>query len=371
MKPIYVTKPSLPPLEELYPYLCKIWEDKVLTNGGQFHRELEKQLCEFLGVKYISLFTNATIALITSLKSFNFSSGDEIITTPFSFVATSHAILWNNTTPVFVDIDPITCNIDPSRIEGAITAKTKAILAVHCYGNPCDYDSIKKIAIKYNLKVIYDAAHAFAVNCDCGSILQHGDLSVLSFHATKVFNTFEGGAIISSDLETKLRIDQIKNFGFVNEESINGSGINGKMSEFNAALGLLQLKHIDSYIKKRSHIDSYYRKHLQGIEGIRILNSFNLQRHNFSYFPIFIESTYPISRDELYEKFKTIGIFTRRYFYPVIPEFSEYAKKVSDIKASFPNAYMLSREVLCLPIYPDLDQDSISKIVNFIKSNSN
>ena len=370
MKPIYVTKPSLPPLEELYPYLSKIWEDKVLTNGGQFHRELEKQLCEFLGVKYISLFTNATIALITSLKSFNFSSGDEVITTPYSFVATSHSILWNNTTPVFVDIDPITCNIDASRIEGAITTKTKAILAVHCYGNPCDYEFIKKIAIKYNLKVIYDAAHAFAVNCDCGSILQHGDLSILSFHATKVFNTFEGGAIISPDLETKLRIDQLKNFGFVNEESINGSGINGKMSEFNAALGLVQLKYVDSYINKRSYIDDYYRKCLQGVKGIRILNSFNLQRHNFSYFPIFVESTYPISRDDLYEKLKTIDVFTRRYFYPLIPEFSEYSNNSLDVKLAFPNAYNLSREVLCLPIYPDLDEPELLKIVNFIKSNA-
>jgi dTDP-4-amino-4,6-dideoxygalactose transaminase len=368
-KNTFVTQPSLPPLEEFIPYLNKIWDSKLLTNSGPFHDELELALTDYLGVKFISLYSNATIALMSAIKFFNIT--DEIITTPFSFVATSHAILWNNATPIFVDIDPITCNLDPLKIEKAITSKTKAILAVHCYGNPCDYDSIKKIATKYNLKVIYDAAHAFAVNCDCGSILQHGDLSVLSFHATKVFNTFEGGAIISPDLETKIRIDQLKNFGFVNEVSVNGSGINGKMSEFNAALGLLQLKHIDSYIKKRSHIDNYYRKCLQGIKGIRILDSFNLQKHNFSYFPIFIENSYPISRDELYEKLKTIGIFARRYFYPLIPEFSEYAKKPLDIKAYFPNAYNLSREVLCLPIFPDLDEERIFKIVNFIKSNSN
>ena len=256
-KPIYVTQPSLPPLEDFIPYLETIWNNKILTNCGPFHQQLEKALCRYLGVEHIALFTNATIALITALQALRITG--EVITTPYSFVATSHSLLWNGIKPVFVDIDPSTLNLDPKKIEAAITTQTTAIMPVHCYGHPCDVDAIQKIADNYNLKVIYDAAHAFGVQCHCGSILNHGDLSVLSFHATKVFNTFEGGAIICPDAKTKLRIDQLKNFGFVDETIVVAPGINGKMSEFNAALGLLQLKYVDQALARRKEIDLTYR----------------------------------------------------------------------------------------------------------------
>ena len=368
MKPIYVTKPSLPPLEELYPYLNKIWESRVLTNGGQFHKELEKSLCEFLGVKYISLFTNATIALITSLKSLNLSSGDEVITTPFSFVATSHSLLWNDIKPIFVDIDPNTLNINPDKIEASITSKTKAILAVHCYGIPADVEAIQTIAEKYSLKFIYDAAHAFGVQCHCGSILNHGDLSILSFHATKVFNTFEGGAIISHDEQTKILIDELKNFGHAGEINVINTGINGKMSEINAAIGLLQIKHVNKYIKDRGVIDSAYRKQLNGIKGIECLSNSHVKTHNYAYFPILVNSDFPITRDELYDQFKTIGIYTRRYFYPLISDFCMYKDFDSAKQSNLPNAKLASEQVLCLPIYPDLEMSIVEEITLFIAS---
>jgi dTDP-4-amino-4,6-dideoxygalactose transaminase len=269
-KPIYVTQPNLPPLEEFLPYLEEIWKNKILTNGGPFHQQLEKALCEYLGVDQIALFTNGTIALVTALQALRIKG--EVITTPYSFVATSHSLLWNGIKPVFVDIDPNTLNLDPAKIEAAITPQTTAIMPVHCYGHPCDVGAIQKIADNYNLKVIYDAAHAFGVKDGGGSVLRHGDLSVLSFHATKVFNTFEGGAIICPDAKTKTRIDQLKNFGYVGEVTVVAPGINGKMSEFNAALGLLQLKHIDQALVRRKAIDTAYRERLAGVEGIHCLN---------------------------------------------------------------------------------------------------
>ena len=361
---IFVTQPSLPPLSEFVESLQKIWDSKVLTNGGEFHQELEKALCEYLGVKYISLFNNGTIALLTALQALNIKG--EVITTPYSFVATTHSLLWNGLTPIFVDIDPETLNLDPQKIEAAITDKTTAIMPVHCYGHPCDVDAIQKIADNYNLKVIYDAAHAFGVECHCGSVLNHGDLSILSFHATKVFNTFEGGAIISPDEKTKIRIDQLKNFGHVGETNVVAPGINGKMSEINAAFGLLQLKHIDHALAKRKAIDAAYRERLKGINGIDCLNGSGETVANYSYFPIVVQGDYPISRDDLNERLKVIGIHPRRYFYPLITEFPMYRGLPSANHENLQVASAASKKILCLPIYPDLPLEMVEKITQFI-----
>lgn len=365
-KNIYVTQPFLPPLEELIPYLNTIWSTKVLTNGGPYHKELEEKLCKYLGVKHISLFNNGTIALITALQALKISG--EVITTPYSFVATSNSLLWNNITPVFVDIDPKTLNLDPKKIEAAITDKTTAILPVHCYGATCDVDEIEKIATKNNLKVIYDAAHAFGVNCHCGSVLNHGDLSILSFHATKVFNTFEGGAIICKDIKMKMHIDNLKNFGFINETTVIESGINGKMSELNAAIGLLQLKYIDSNLHKRKLIANYYNEHLSKISGITILES-NFSRYsNHSYYPILIEEGYKLTRDELYEKLKLNNILTRRYFYPLISQFAMYKNLPSASSQNLINSTVAANKVLCLPIYSDLETITQNRIIELIAS---
>ena len=361
---IYVTRPFLPPLNELISSLERIWETQVLTNGGPFHQELELELCNYLGVKHISLFTNATIALITALQALKI--GGEVITTPYTFVATSHSLLWNNITPVFVDIDRKTLNIDPKKIEAAITPRTTAIMPVHCYGNPCDVDEIELIAKKNNLKVIYDAAHAFGVKCHCGSVLNHGDLSVLSFHATKVFNTFEGGAIVSPDLETKTQVDYLKNFGHEGEVSVIAAGINGKMSEFNAALGLLQLKYVDGAIAQRQAIAVDYQSRLEGVTGVKIVGPFGQEKANYSYLPILITDEFRMSRDELYESLKSIGIYTRRYFYPLISEFPMYQHLPSSDKANHPIAFELSNQILCLPIYPGLESSVIKSICDYI-----
>lgn len=363
-KPIYVTQPFLPPLAEFLPYLEKIWESKVLTNGGPFHQELERALCEHLGVEHIALFTNATIALVTALQALRITG--EVITTPYSFVATSHSLLWNGIKPVFVDIDPDTFNIDPSKIEAAITPQTTAILPVHCYGHPCDVDAIQKLADNYNLKVVYDAAHAFGVEDALGSILQHGDLSVLSFHATKVFNTFEGGAIICRDAKTKTRIDHLKNFGHAGETTVVAPGINGKMSEFNAALGLLQLKHIDQALARRKEIDAAYRGLLKDVKGIKCLGDAGETVANFAYFPILVERDYPISRDDLYQRLKDIGIHPRRYFYPLISDFPMYRGLPSANRENLPTAIAAAQKVLCLPIYPGLDMSAVDEISRFI-----
>ena len=362
--PTFVTQPSLPPLEEFIPYLEQIWENKVLTNCGPFHQQLEEALCRYLGVEHIALFTNGTIALVTALQSLRVTG--EVITTPYSFVATSHSLLWNGIKPVFVDIEPDTLNIDSQKIEAAITPQTTAILAVHCYGHPCNVDAIQKIADTYNLKVIYDAAHAFGVKCHCGSVLNHGDLSVLSFHATKVFNTFEGGAIICPDAETKAEIDHLKNFGFSGETSVVASGINGKMSEFNAALGLLQLKYVEQAILQRKLVDETYRQALDAVDGIHCLARSAAQHANYAYFPILVDDNYPLSRDGLYDQLKLKGVHPRRYFYPLISEFPMYQGLSSAHSGLLPVASRAAEQILCLPIYPDLSLDKVEEISGII-----
>ncbi len=362
----FVTQPYLPPLEEFLPYLEKIWGNRVLTNCGPFHRQLEEELCQFLGVEHIALFANGTLALVTALQSLRIAG--EVITTPYSFVATSHSLLWNGIKPVFVDIDPNTLNLDPSAIEAAITPHTTAILPVHCYGHPCNVEAIQKIADNYNLKVIYDAAHAFGVEDEGGSILRHGDLSVLSFHATKVFNTFEGGAIVCPDAKTKVRIDQLKNFGHAGETNVVATGINGKMSEFNAALGLLQLKHIGKALARRKEIDAIYRERLQNVRGIHCLEGVGEKVANYAYFPILVGTDYPLKRDELNQLLKEHDIFPRRYFYPLISEFPMYRGLHTANRDNLPVAGLAALQILCLPIYPDLDISIVNKICTVIAS---
>jgi dTDP-4-amino-4,6-dideoxygalactose transaminase len=363
-KPIYVTQPQLPPLEEFMPLLAQIWESRQLTNSGPFHQRLEEELCEYLGVPHIALFTNATIALVTALQAMRVTG--EVITTPYSFVATSHSLLWNGIKPVFVDVDPLSLNLDPACIEAAITPQTTAIMPVHCYGRPCDTERIQRIADTYNLKVLYDAAHAFGVETDEGSVLRHGDLSVLSFHATKVFNTFEGGAIVCPDLKTKERIDHLKNFGFVDEVTVVAPGINGKMSEFNAALGLLQLKHIDAALARRAEVDARYRDALRDVRGLHCLPSGRQRRHNYAYFPVLVGPDYPISRDVLYERLAIKGIFARRYFYPLISSFPMYRGLPSAAPALLPHAVRAAEQVLCLPIFPELTEADQQRVIDVI-----
>lgn len=366
MKNIPVTQPFLPELDEFIPYLEKIWDNKWLTNNGPFHQQLEKELCKYLGVEYISLFNNATIALITALQAMNISG--EVITTPYSFVATSHSIIWNGLEPVFVDIDPITFNIDPAKIEAAITPRTTAIMPVHCYSNPCDVEAIQRIADNYGLKVIYDAAHAFGVHYKNESLLQWGDLSILSFHATKVFNTFEGGAIISHDAKTKQCIDRLKNFGIADELTVTVPGINGKMSEINAAFGLVQLKHIDKSIELRRTIDIYYREALSDIKGISIYQHNINANSNYSYFPILVEPDYPLTRDELYEKLKENNILSRRYFYPLISNMSMYMKVATAGIENLPCANIIADKVLCLPIFSELTLPELNSIIKVMRT---
>lgn len=362
--PIYVTQPYLPPLEDFVPYLQKIWDNKILTNGGPFHQQLEQALCDYLGIEHIALFTNGTVALVTALQALRING--EVITTPYSFVATAHSLLWNGIKPVFVDVDPKTLNLDPQKIEAAITPHTTAIMPVHCYGHPCDVEAIQKIADNYNLRVIYDAAHAFGVQDEGGSILRHGDLSVLSFHATKVFNTFEGGAIICPDAKTKLRIDQLKNFGFVNETTVVAAGINGKMSEINAAFGLLQLKHIDQALAERRRIDEAYRASLTGIAGIECLLDAGEKVANYSYFPILVQPEYPLSRDALYQKLKDHGIHGQRYFYPLISDFPMYRSLISAQRSNLTSAATAAERILCLPIYPALRREEQERVIDLI-----
>lgn len=363
-----MTQPSLPPLEEFIPYLQQIWQNKILTNNGPFHQELEAALCQFLGVEHLSLFTNGTIALVTALQALRVSG--EVITTPYSFVATAHSLLWNNLKPVFVDIDPITYNLDPSKIEAAITPETSAILPVHCYGNPSDVEAIQKIADTYGLKVIYDAAHAFGVKYKGQSVLRYGDLSVLSFHATKVFNTFEGGAIVAPDAETKQRIDFLKNFGFSDETTVTAPGINGKMSEVNAAFGLVQLRHVANAIARRKEVEASYRFGLSDIPGILCAPLIPDTEGNGSYFPIMVSERYPITRDGLYEMLKGGGFFGRRYFFPLISNMPMYRTMRSASADNLKVANRLADQVLCLPIFPDIDHASVDAICGLIKSNS-
>ncbi len=362
--PIAVTRPLLPPLEEFIPYLEQIWQNRQLTNGGPFHQQFEQELADYLGVEHLCLFNNGTTALLTALQALRITG--EVITTPYSFVATSHSLLWNGLTPVFVDIDPLTCNLDPEKIEQAITPRTSAILPVHCYGIPCNVERIQQIADDYGLKVIYDAAHAFGVSVAGKSILQQGDLSIVSFHATKVFNTIEGGAIICPDAKTKKRIDYLKNFGFANETTIVATGINGKMNELQAAFGLLQLQHIDAALLARKQLAARYRQLLTDIKGIELITVPESVDWNCAYFPILVNDAFPVSRDQLYQLFKDKGILTRRYFYPLINSFPMYRGLASADDANLPSANRLSSQILCLPIYPGLTADEQLAIATFI-----
>ncbi|MBR3565544.1 MAG: DegT/DnrJ/EryC1/StrS family aminotransferase [Paludibacteraceae bacterium] len=371
-KQITVTSPLLPPLEEFMPYLQQIWDSKWITNNGQFHQQLERALADYLGVEYISVFTNGTLPLITALQALRVTG--EVITTPYSFVATSHAIWWNGLKPVFVDIDPLTGNIDPDKIEAAITPRTSAIMPVHVYGTPCDTERIKHIADKYGLKVIYDAAHAFAVSRNGKSILQEGDISTLSFHATKTYNTVEGGALVCHSAEMKAKIDHLKNFGFEDEVTVVAPGINSKMDEIRAAYGLLNLKYVDQAIENRKKVAKFYTYQLQSVKGVSLYkplaNSFDQSeiRFNYSYFPIFIdEKEFGMSRDELYNKFRANNILSRRYFYPLITEFSPYKSFDSAAKHNLPIANQIADSVLCLPMHHALTQDDMERIISVIK----
>lgn len=358
---INVTKPFLPPLNEFIPFLEDIWEEKWLTNNSKYHQLLEEELARFLGVKYISLFSNGTLALITALQALRISG--EVITTPFSFVATTHSLWWNNIKPVFVDIEPNSFNIDPHKIEAAITPKTSAILPVHVYGNPADVYSIQTIADNYGLQVIYDAAHAFGVKIDGNSILNFGTLSILSFHATKVFTTFEGGAIISHDIAMKKRIDNLKNFGFAGETTIVAPGINAKMNEFQAALGLLQLKYVPEAIEKRRIATNRYRDFLEKVAGVSFLRDFPNVEHCYSYFPILINPEIcGKTRDEVYEKLKEFNIYSRRYFYPLISNIPTYRGLESAKPENLPIANIVANQVLCLPLYSEIG-DKVEYIV--------
>jgi dTDP-4-amino-4,6-dideoxygalactose transaminase len=363
--PIYVTQPDMPKLEDFVASLEQIWDSKFLTNGGPFHQRLEQALCEHLGVEHISLFANGTLALMTALQALGIDG--EVITTPYSFAATTHALTWNRLQPVFADIDPRTFNLDPERIEAAITPRTRAIMPVHCYGTPCDVERIEAIARKHDLKVIYDAAHAFGVRQDGQSILRHGDLSVLSFHATKVFSTFEGGAIVCRDAATKRHIDHLKNFGIADEVTVVAAGINGKMNEVSAAYGLLQLPRVDAAIEKRSQVTALYRRLLDGVPGITCPAE---PRHeaNHGYFPILVGDEYPLGRDGLYQKLRDAGIHARRYFHPLISEFPMYRTLPSAAPANLPHAAQAARQVLCLPIYPALATEDVERIAALIHS---
>lgn len=364
---ITVTKPFLPPLDEFMPYLEQIWVNEQLTNNGPFHRQFEQELAQYLKVKYISLFTNATLALVSALQALRING--EVITTPYSFVATTHALWWNNIKPVFVDIEPAYCNLDPGKIEAAITPQTTAILAVHVYGNPCNVRHIQEIADTYGLKVIYDACHTFGVTLNGEPVLNFGDLSVMSFHATKVFNTFEGGAIISHTQEMKQRIDYLKNFGFASETSVVAPGINAKMNEVQAAMGILQLKYVAENIQKRRILSMRYRSNLTNIPGIQFMEDIPGINYSYAYFPIFVDKkTYGISRDNLYENLKKHNIHGRRYFYPLISQFPTYRGLDSARQGNMPIAEKAAEQVICLPLYPGLDEKMIDCITNLIKS---
>ena len=363
---ITVTSPLLPDLEEFHQMLKEIWDSKWITNNGSFHRQLEKELADYLKVPYISLFTNGTLPLITALQALHVTG--EVITTPYSFVATTHSLWWNGIKPVFVDIDPATCNLDPSKIESAITSRTTAIMPVHCYGKPCDVKEIQRIADKYGLKVIYDAAHAFGVEVDGESILNAGDMSTLSFHATKVYNTIEGGALVMHDEKTKRRIDYLKNFGFKSETEVVAPGINGKMDEIRSAYGLLALKQVDESIERRRQVAVRYRSELRDVPGITFFDDMPGVKHNYSYFPIFVDAEkYGMTRDELYQKMKEQGVLSRRYFYPLISSFDTYKGFDSSDPANLPVAHRIADSVLCLPMHHELSDADLDTILSLIK----
>lgn len=365
-KTITVTSPLMPSLDELDGYLRDIWQRKWITNNGHYHKELESALCEYLGVPFISLFTNGTLPLITALQALRITG--EVITTPYSFVATTHALWWNGIKPVFVDVDPRTGNIDPDRIEAAITPRTTAIMPVHVYGNPCDTRRIQDIADKYGLKVIYDAAHAFGVRVGGESILTAGDMSTLSFHATKVYNTVEGGALVMRDAQTKKRIDYLKNFGFAGETEVVAPGINSKMDEVRSAYGLLNLRQVDGAIEARRRVAVKYREALREVEGITFFDDIPGVRHNYSYFPIFVDAgKYGMTRDELYFRMKERNILGRRYFYPLISTFTTYRGLESARPENLPNAHRMADTVICLPMHHALSEEDTQRILDIIK----
>jgi dTDP-4-amino-4,6-dideoxygalactose transaminase len=360
---ITVTSPLLPNLEELNLMLKEIWDSKWITNNGQFHKQLEKELAEYLDVPYVSLFTNGTLPLLTALQALRITG--EVITTPYSFVATTHCIWWSGCKPVFVDIDPATGNLDPNKIEAAITPKTTAIMPVHVYGKPCDTERIQEIADKYGLKIIYDAAHAFGVKVNGESILNKGDMSTLSFHATKVYNTLEGGALIMHDEQTKKRIDYLKNFGFAGETEVIAPGINSKVDEVRAAYGILNLRQVDAAIDARHQVAIKYREALRNVEGITFMDDMPGVKHNYSYFPIFIDAEkYGMTRDELYLKMTEQNVLDRRYFYPLISEFSTYRGLPSASKENLPNAHKMADSVICLPMHHALREDEVERVLN-------
>jgi dTDP-4-amino-4,6-dideoxygalactose transaminase len=370
MTTTYVTQPYMPPLAEFIPYLEQIWSNKWLTNAGPFHAELEATLAEFLGVGHVSLVSNGTSALMIALQALQQQGNQiqgEVITTPFSFVATSNAIIWNGLKPVFADIDPLTCNLDPNAVEAAITPRTVAILPVHCFGHPCDTDRLQEIADRHNLPILYDAAHAFGVRQGGKSILNKGAMSTLSFHATKVFNTFEGGAIICPDKTVGDRLASLRNFGFVDDSRIGAIGMNGKMSEVQAAFGLLQLKHIDKAIERRRQISDRYHEALGDIEGITLFRTAPDVEPNHSYFPVLIDAPYPMSRDALHAMLQGRGISARRYFYPLITDMPAY-RSTNHAQADLPNSKRIAGSVLCLPIYPDLTDDRLDIIIDTIRT---
>lgn len=365
-KKVTVTSPLLPDLQDFIKYLEDIWDKKWVTNNGFYHKELEKKLAEYLKVRHLSLFTNGTLPLITALQALDVHG--EVITTPYSFVATTHSLWWNKIKPVFVDIDPKTCNIDPVRIEAAITEKTTAIMPVHCYGTPCDVEKIQAIAERYHLKVIYDAAHAFGVEVNGKSILEFGDMSTLSFHATKVYNTLEGGALIVRDEEAKKQVDYLKNFGFAGETTVVAPGINSKMDEVRAAYGLLNLKIVDAAIEARRKVAAFYRENLKDVRGIKMIDEIPGVKSNYSYFPIFVdEKEYGMSRDALYYKMQEYNIFGRRYFYPLISTFSTYRNLPSAAPKNLPVATRIADEVICLPLHHELTQIEQDLIIKIIK----
>lgn len=364
---ITVTSPLLPDLDEFNVMLKEIWDSKWITNNGKFHQQLEKELAEYLKVPYISLFTNGTLPLITALQALRITG--EVITTPYSFVATTHSLWWNGIKPVFVDIDPSNCGLDPNKIEAAITPKTTAIMPVHCYGKPCDVKGIQEVADKYGLKVIYDAAHAFGVDVNGESVLKAGDMSTLSFHATKVYNTLEGGALIMRDEQTKKRIDYLKNFGFAGETEVVAPGINSKVDEVRAAYGILNLRQVDKAIEARRNVAVKYREALRNVEGVTFYDDTEGVRHNYSYFPIFIDAEkYDMTRDELYFKMKDNNILGRRYFYPLISEFSTYRGLSSSARENLPNATRIAEQVICLPMHHELSESDVERIITIIKS---
>lgn len=361
-KQIAVTSPLLPDLDEYTQLLKEIWDSKWITNNGSFHKRLERELADYLKVPYLSLFTNGTLPLITALQALRITG--EVITTPYSFVATTHSLWWNGIKPVFVDIDPENCGLNPDKIEAAITPKTTAIMPVHCYGKPCDIEGIQQVADKYGLKVIYDAAHAFGVEINGKSILEYGDMSTLSFHATKVYNTLEGGALVVKDKKTKQRIDYLKNFGFTGETEVVAPGINSKMDEARAAYGILNLKQVDAAIELRHQVAVRYRETLKNVEGVTFFEDMQGVKHNYSYFPIFVDAEkYGMTRDELYFKMKEQNVLGRRYFYPLISTFSTYRGLESSRPENLPIAHKIAEQVICLPIHHEINELDMERIL--------